>query len=258
MSANGPASVLTDPLIDAQNLTTDALVLIVEGPSRDRTVIDAVLQANGLRCMVTADSAEARRWLSQTKPRLVILSADVARGLNLAFWLKKDAAMRSIPLIMIGGHLSDSAIQEHQSLPTRAEVYLQSPLDHVALARAVTEVLPKNPDAEHRAISAVPSSEALLERKALNDEVEDLLLQLKDLEDENRRLCENVRMITASEAQAQAAIASLEAGYRQVNDAAEREKIALRVSLTRAQEEIEALKGRLAAGEKGPDAAGNG
>ena len=258
MSANGPAIVLSDPPLDARVPITDTPVLVLEGNDRDRAVIDAVLQTYGLRCVVTADPAEARRWLSEAKPRLTILSADVVRGLNLAFWLKKDAAMRCIPQIVISGRLSPETIQEHQRLPTRADVYLQRPLDSAVLASAVIEILSGITEVGRAAAPTASSSEPLLKRELLEQEDAVLRAQLEALEAENQRIREESRVLAASEAQTRELMASLEAGYRQAAEAAEREKIALRVALTNAQDEIEALKGRLAADNKGPGAVGNG
>ena len=74
-------------------------------------------------------------------PDALILCADLPGGFGACRRLKKDTATRDIPLVLVSALSTDAQLDEHQRLPTRADVYLKKPLDPARVAFVLAELL---------------------------------------------------------------------------------------------------------------------
>ena len=62
--------------------------------------------------------------------KLIIMSVELPRmsGFSVCNRFKKKNELRRIPLILVTAEASNEALQQHSSLPTRADDYLRKPV----------------------------------------------------------------------------------------------------------------------------------
>ena len=64
------------------------------------------------------------------KPDLILLSIELPRmnGFSVCNKLKKDPALKDVPLIIMSSESSDETFEQHKKLRTRAEDYVHKPI----------------------------------------------------------------------------------------------------------------------------------
>jgi DNA-binding response OmpR family regulator len=64
------------------------------------------------------------------KPDLILLSIELPRmnGFSVCNKLKKDPALKDVPLIIMSSESSDDTFEQHRKLRTRAEDYVHKPI----------------------------------------------------------------------------------------------------------------------------------
>src|SRR5208283_3355171 len=106
-------------------------------------VAEAQASLEGIGCEVTSlrsgDSGLARAVTDRFD--LVIVSAELpnVNGFRLCNRMKKDPAVRGVPVFVLTTAASAASAEGHRQLPTRADVYLQKPVvmtEFVAQVRA--------------------------------------------------------------------------------------------------------------------------
>ena len=123
----------------------DRKVLIYEDDPATLEQINSVLSALGVQSVTGEDPAGVVEKCKEANPDLIILSADVKHGFSACLKIKKDKTLRRLPLFMIAGKTPPDVISKHQRLPTRADVYLTTPLSRVILTEILREQLPALP-----------------------------------------------------------------------------------------------------------------
>jgi len=113
-------------------------------------------------------------WAHEHQPDLIILSVELSdiNGFMVCKKIRESAALKRIPIIVVSANMGEAEFEKHKKLKTRADVYLQKPIDPENLIAIINQLL------------ALDLS--LLEGEADDDlDLEDLLKESKILDDEN-------------------------------------------------------------------------
>lgn len=119
-------------------------VLVVEDVPEDRERLERILRDASFEPLGTDQPDGLVESVGQWNPRAIILSADMPRGFTACHRLKKDKALRRIPLILVSGKVGQDVIRKHRLLPTRADHYLDKPVDGEELQRVLAALLPED------------------------------------------------------------------------------------------------------------------
>src|SRR5580692_12443246 len=84
----------------------------------------------GCETSVVDDANLGLQAASSDKPDLILLSIELPRmnGFSVCNKLKKDAALKDVPLIIMSSESSDETFEQHKKLRTRAEDYVHKPI----------------------------------------------------------------------------------------------------------------------------------
>lgn len=119
-------------------------VLVVEDVPEDREHVERILRDASFEPVRTDQPDDLANSVGQWSPRAIVLSADMPRGFTACHRLKKDKALRRIPIILVSGRAGPDVIRKHRLLPTRADYYLGKPVNGEELQRALAELLPED------------------------------------------------------------------------------------------------------------------
>src|SRR5579859_4864602 len=85
-----------------------------------------------LGCTITVvdDGNVGLQQAAADRPDLILLSIELPRmnGFSVCNKLKKDPALRDVPLIIMSSESSDETFEQHRKLRTRAEDYVHKPI----------------------------------------------------------------------------------------------------------------------------------
>lgn len=112
-------------------------VLIVDGETSLSARVRAALQQRGHTVEETTDGRSVLERVRQRPPGVMVLAVELPSGQNgylLVGKLKKDEALKSIPVILVG---NPEGFEAHRRLKNRADEYLPRPLDIPTLVAAV-------------------------------------------------------------------------------------------------------------------------
>src|ERR1700752_3510480 len=84
----------------------------------------------GLVAQVVDDGNAGLVAAAADKPDLILLSIELPRmnGFSVCNKLKKDPALKDVPLIIMSSESSDETFEQHRKLRTRAEDYVHKPI----------------------------------------------------------------------------------------------------------------------------------
>ena len=84
----------------------------------------------GCSTCVVDDGSVGLQQASAERPDLILLSIELPRmnGFSVCNKLKKDAALKDVPLIIMSSESSDETFEQHRKLRTRAEDYVHKPI----------------------------------------------------------------------------------------------------------------------------------
>lgn len=121
-------------------------VLIIESdPVSARTASEA-LQARGVDAQVVGDGVEGVEAARTQPPDAIVLSVELGdkphAGFSFCNRIKKDDALKEIPLLLVSAQASDETLDQHKKLRTRADGYLRKPFDADALLRSLEAIAP--------------------------------------------------------------------------------------------------------------------
>lgn len=115
-------------------------VLIVEGDTALSGRIRSALQQRGHTTEETTDGRGVMDLMRRRTPGVVVLAVELPGGQNgylLVGKLKKDEALKSIPVVIIG---NPEGFEAHRRLKNRADEYLAKPVDVARLVAAVARL----------------------------------------------------------------------------------------------------------------------
>src|SRR5215831_4026224 len=105
-------------------------VLVFESDATFAGELRAELQKLGCNVQVVDDGNTGLQQAAAARPDLILLSIELPRmnGFSVCNKLKKDPALKDVPLIIMSSESSDDTFEQHRKLRTRAEDYVHKPI----------------------------------------------------------------------------------------------------------------------------------
>ncbi len=106
-------------------------ILIIDREISSTHALTEALSHADFRTTVLSNGQEAVEWARAHRPEAIILSVELTgvSGYAICNRLKKDEALRDIPLLLSSSEASEEVFAEHKRLRTRADGYLFKPYD---------------------------------------------------------------------------------------------------------------------------------
>ena len=185
-------------------------ILLIENDAAIASELTRVLEARGLEVRVTGDGKEGLELARDGHPDAVVLCVELPRmsGYSVCQKLKKDEALRAIPVVLTSAEATEETFEAHRKLKARADDYLIKPYAPAALL------------AKLGALLHLPDAPAGGEEMVTLDDVEELSGEIPLIpegervrpsdalpaEDEDLRLLDNAFDSIAGEPRAEAPI----------------------------------------------------
>src|SRR5262245_39603954 len=114
-------------------------VLVFESDPAFAGELRTELSRLGLAAQVVDDGNAGLSAAASDKPDLILLSIELPRmnGFSVCNKLKKDPALKDVPLIIMSSESSDETFEQHRKLRTRAEDYVHKPIAFGELLRHI-------------------------------------------------------------------------------------------------------------------------
>jgi CheY-like chemotaxis protein len=123
-------------------------ILLIDDDPDMHEAIKLTLESEGYRVTCCLTGPEGMEALRRIKPDLVLLDimlASPSEGFHLAYEIKKEPALKGIPIIMIsaiGKKMGIDYSKEVGSDYIQAEIFLEKPFEAHTLRQAVQRLLP--------------------------------------------------------------------------------------------------------------------
>lgn len=110
-------------------------ILLIENDAAIASELTRVLEARGLEVRVTGDGKEGLELARDGRPDAVVLCVELPRmsGYSVCQKLKKDEALRAIPVVLTSAEATEETFEAHRKLKARADDYLIKPYAPAAL-----------------------------------------------------------------------------------------------------------------------------
>jgi CheY-like chemotaxis protein len=104
-------------------------ILLIESDAPFARELCEALEARGFGVRVSGDGKEGLDLARDARPDAIVLCVELPRmsGYSVCNKLKKDEALRTIPLVVISAEATPETFEQHRKLKTRAEDYLIKP-----------------------------------------------------------------------------------------------------------------------------------
>jgi CheY-like chemotaxis protein len=124
-------------------------ILVVDDDKDLVRSVEAFLTARNYTVVTAANGTEARAWLADHRPDLIVLDIMMdhdAEGFNLAFKLKAEEPTRSIPIVILSGFMSHleskySSFEFIQSRDWPAAKFFDKPVKLAELAESIGKLI---------------------------------------------------------------------------------------------------------------------
>src|SRR3954449_7378820 len=105
-------------------------VLVFESDAGFAADLRNELTKLGCNVQVVDDGNAGLQQATSARPDLILLSIELPRmnGFSVCNKLKKDPALKDVPLIIMSSESSDDTFEQHRKLRTRAEDYVHKPI----------------------------------------------------------------------------------------------------------------------------------
>ncbi len=135
-----PAPVAPPPM-PVLETRTQPLIMVVDDSITMRKVTTRVLERNDMEVITAKDGLDAVEKLQDKVPDIVLLDVEMPRmdGYELATYMKNDARLKLVPIIMITSRTGEKHRQ--RALEIGVERYLGKPYQEADLLRNVQETL---------------------------------------------------------------------------------------------------------------------
>ena len=132
-------------------------VLLIESDTSFAHAMSAALESRGYGVRTSPDGKEGFELARALHPDCVVLCVELP-GLSGYSWcnrLKKDGALKSIPLVITSSEATPETFDQHRKLKTRAEDYLLKPFQPETLVERVGALvgLPESPPDEEEIVT---------------------------------------------------------------------------------------------------------
>src|SRR5580698_10174709 len=113
-----------------ENTLMATKVLVFESDAAFAGELRNELGKLGCNTNVVDDGNVGLQQAGAEKPDLILLSIELPRmnGFSVCNKLKKDAALKDVPLIIMSSESSEETFEQHRKLRTRAEDYIHKPI----------------------------------------------------------------------------------------------------------------------------------
>jgi CheY-like chemotaxis protein len=141
-------------------------VLVFESDAAFAGELRSELTKYGCTTTVVDDGNVGLQQAATDKPDLILLSIELPRmnGFSVCNKLKKDPALKDVPLIIMSSESSEETFEQHRKLRTRAEDYVHKPIAFGELMKHIQAHVSLGAPT----ISAMPPSDALI---VIDDEI---------------------------------------------------------------------------------------
>lgn len=135
-------------------MAKSSIVIMDDDPATRAVIEDNMPPGFEVRATASIDKGfdAARAWV----PELIVLSADAAGGFKACRRFKKDPKLRSVPLIFVSRDAAAAQFEDHAKLPTRADEYMEKPLDPIELTTTLARLLLSGMDDTPEEATATP------------------------------------------------------------------------------------------------------
>ncbi|MHB1846720.1 MAG: response regulator transcription factor, partial [Deltaproteobacteria bacterium] len=119
-------------------------VLLIDADQPLVSSLTGALEAKGFEVLHTADGKEGLDLARQHSPDLVVLCVELPKssGYSICSKLKKDDALRSIPILLTSADATQKAFDDHKKLKIgRADEYLRKPFDGPGLLDKISGLI---------------------------------------------------------------------------------------------------------------------
>ena len=119
-------------------------VLVFESDASFAADLRNELQNIGCNVQVVDDGNTGLTQATTSRPDLILLSIELPRmnGFSVCNKLKKDPALKDVPLIIMSSESSDETFEQHRKLRTRAEDYVHKPITFPDLLARIQAFVP--------------------------------------------------------------------------------------------------------------------
>jgi CheY-like chemotaxis protein/predicted nucleic acid-binding Zn-ribbon protein len=110
-------------------------ILLIESDGPFAEEVTSALEARGLEVRTTGDGREGYELAREWGPDAIVLCVELPgmSGYVICQKLKKDEALKSIPLVITSAEATPETFEKHRTLKVRAEDYLLKPFSPTAL-----------------------------------------------------------------------------------------------------------------------------
>ncbi len=140
-----PEAILAEP--SKVQVKRQLLVMVVDDSITMRKVTSRVLERNDMEVVTAKDGVDAVEKLQERVPDLAILDIEMPRmdGYELATYIRNDARLRHLPLMMITSRTGEKHRQ--RAFEIGVDRFLGKPYQEADLLRTVFELIGDSPDA---------------------------------------------------------------------------------------------------------------
>ncbi len=105
-------------------------VLLFESDPEFAQTLSSGLEAYGCETTVVDDGEEGISWAAQNMPDLILLTIELPRmnGFSVCNKLKRNADLKSVPLVLLSSDATQETFEQHKRLRTRADEYVHKPV----------------------------------------------------------------------------------------------------------------------------------
>jgi len=110
-------------------------ILLIENDAAYAAELARALQARGYQTTVTGEGKEGLALATSWRPQAIVLCVELPdmSGYLVCQRLRKDEALRTIPLVLTSADATEKSFADHQKLKVRADDYLLKPYAPAAL-----------------------------------------------------------------------------------------------------------------------------
>ncbi len=166
-------------------------ILLIENDAAFAGELSRALQASGFEPHVSADGKDAIDLARELSPEAIVLCVELPgmSGYLVCQKLKKDDALRAVPLVLTSAEATEETFEKHRTLKARADEYMLKPYEPATLVEKLGALvgLPEGAPAgdEHEEEVVSLEEETGLEATAEGEPGQDIPgLDLQSLPDE--------------------------------------------------------------------------
>jgi CheY-like chemotaxis protein len=139
-------------------------ILLIENDAPFAEEMSGALEAMGYQVRISSDGKDGLELAKDLNPDAIVLCVELPRlsGYSICNKLKKDEALRSIPLVLTSSEATEEVFDDHRKLKVRAEAYLIKPYVSATLLEKLAALigLPDGGDAPAVAAAEPPPDDA--------------------------------------------------------------------------------------------------